>query len=119
MKPLMRFSVSHIPEINITNQYLSHFPRIMEPLPGGLFNKLAFLHPLISLTSQGSNRTPYLTLNLGHPCISVYLLLTVKTIAVLFSVFPLPVVEWIAGFVMLCSGIVVLTGFMGCIKAYF
>lgn len=35
-------------------------------------------HPLISLTPQGSHRTPYLTLNLGHPCISVYLLLTVK-----------------------------------------
>lgn len=43
-------------------------------LPFALFSP----QPLISLTPQGSNRTPYLTLNLGHPCISVYLLLTVK-----------------------------------------
>lgn len=35
--------------------------------------------PLIFIAPQGSNRIPYLTLNLGHPYISVYLLLTVKT----------------------------------------
>ena len=98
MKLLIPFTISHIPEINITNRYCKH-------------------SPLYSVTPQGSHRTPYLILNLGHPCTSVYLLLTVKTTVVcLFSVSPpLSPVEWLAGFVMLLSGIVVLSGFMRCI----
>lgn len=63
----------------------------------------------LSLTPQGSNRTPYLTPNLGPPCTSVYLLLTVNTGSLsLLCVSPSPLVEWLAGFVMLLSGIVVL-----------
>lgn len=78
----------HVPEINITNQYCTH-----PPAQKGLSHASSSPHPLISLTPQGSNRTPYLTLNLGHPCISVYLLLTVKApVVLLFSVSPLP--QW-------------------------
>lgn len=64
------------------------------PQPKGLSNQPHALFPprsLIFPTPQGSNRTPYLILNLGQPCISVYHLPTVKTTVVsLLCVPPLP-----------------------------
>lgn len=67
-------STSQISSGNIPLARCNPAEKLVQPVPFDSFSP----QPLVLLTPQGSNWTPYLTLTLGHPCISVYLLLTVK-----------------------------------------
>lgn len=123
MKLLMLFTIPHIPELNITNQYCTHSPCTLKPLQKGSSNHLPLLHllphPPDLPRPSGFKQDP---LPDPKPRTSLHLSLPPpngknNSSLSLFCVTP-PLVEWLAGFVMLLSGIVVLSGFMGCIKVH-
>lgn len=113
--------ISNLLMLPLTSQNNGRLTQIMWHLAKGLSSLLPLLHLSCHYPGlphhQGLNRTHLLIPNLGQPFISVYLLPTVKTLRVIlfFLCFP-SLNESVAGFVMLMSGIVVLSGFLVCIR---